>query len=107
MPPLEAMACGCPVISSACGSLAEIIGDAAALIEPENVASIADQLSAMATTSALRERLRIAGLARAQQFNWNAAAAGTLKVYENVARSVNLPRRCSFISKPAAMARPS
>jgi len=107
MPPLEAMACGCPVISSARGSLAEVIDDAAAIVEPEHVASIADQLSAMATTPALRERLRRAGLARAQQFNWNTAAAETLKVYENVARSINLPRTCSFISKPAAMAPPS
>jgi glycosyltransferase involved in cell wall biosynthesis len=107
MPPLEAMACGCPVISSARGSLAEVIGDAAVIIDPENVASIGEQLSAVATNPALRERLRGAGLTRAQQFNWDTAAVQTLKVYEKVARSVNLPRRCSFISKTAAMARPS
>jgi glycosyltransferase involved in cell wall biosynthesis len=107
MPPVEAMACGCSVISSARGSLAEVVGDAAVIIEPEDVNSLANQLSALATTPVLRERLRAAGLTRARQFNWDVAAEQTLKVYEKVAPLSNLSRKCNFISKPTAMARPS
>ncbi len=70
MPPLEAMACGCPVISSACGSLAEVVGDAAAIIQPEDVAGLARQLSVVASSAELRQRLRYAGLTRAKEFNW-------------------------------------
>src|SRR5579859_5846752 len=70
LPPLEAMACGCPVISSKCGSLGEVIGDAAAIVDPENVASITVQLSSLAVDAVLRDRLRSAGLAQARKFSW-------------------------------------
>src|SRR5262249_22252078 len=49
MPPVEAMACGCPVISSTRGALAEVVGSAAALVDPENVESISAQLRIVAT----------------------------------------------------------
>jgi len=57
MPPTEAMACGCPVISSARGALGEVIGNAAAIIDPEDIGSITRQLSAVADDPDLRARM--------------------------------------------------
>ena len=81
MPPLEAMACGCPTIASARGSLAEVLGDAAAVVEPEDIHSIARELFRVATDSALKNRLRAAGLAQARKFDWQKTAAEMLRVY--------------------------
>ncbi|MEY2427657.1 MAG: hypothetical protein QOJ40_542 [Verrucomicrobiota bacterium] len=85
LPPVEAMACGCPVISSARGSLGEVMGDAAIIIDPENIQAIAEQLRILATDDALKNRLRATGLAQARKFDWNRTAAETLKVYERAA----------------------
>jgi glycosyltransferase involved in cell wall biosynthesis len=87
MPPVEAMACGCPVISSDCGSLGEVVGDAAAVVDPQDVHSMAQQLITLANDAVLRARLRIAGLARAQCFNWQRTAEQTLEVYRQAAKS--------------------
>jgi glycosyltransferase involved in cell wall biosynthesis len=81
LPPLEAMACGCPVVSSTRGSLGEVIGDAAAIVEPENIAGMAEQLNVLANDSQLRERLRGVGIVQARKFDWQKTAAETLKVY--------------------------
>ncbi len=82
LPPLEAMACGCPVISSACGSLGEVLGDAAAIVQPADIHSIAKQLYILATDGAVRNRLRAEGLAQARKFDWRRAAAETIRVYQ-------------------------
>ena len=87
MPPVEAMACGCPVICSTNGSLGEVVGNAAAIADPQDVNSIANQLGLLATDAKLRERLRQAGFARAKQFDWNRTARETLSLYERVAQS--------------------
>ncbi|HEY1489875.1 MAG TPA: glycosyltransferase family 1 protein [Verrucomicrobiae bacterium] len=87
MPPIEAMACGCPVICSTRGSLGEIVGNAAAIVDAENIQSMANQLSLVAADASLRERLRQAGFARAKQFDWNRTARETLSVYASVARN--------------------
>jgi glycosyltransferase involved in cell wall biosynthesis len=93
MPPLEAMACGCPVISSTRGSLGEVVGDAGALVDPEDTDSIAGHLSFLATDSAARARLRCAGLARARKFDWTRAALETMEVYRRaVASRVGQPQ---------------
>ncbi|HYG21211.1 MAG TPA: glycosyltransferase family 1 protein [Verrucomicrobiae bacterium] len=84
MPPTEAMACGCPVICSTRGSLGEVVGEAAALVDPEREESIAEQMIAVAVDERVREQLRRAGLEQAQQFNWNTTASRTLEVYERV-----------------------
>jgi glycosyltransferase involved in cell wall biosynthesis len=85
LPPLEAMACGCPVIASTRGSLAEVIGQAALAIEPEDVQQMADQLGRVATNREVREQLRVAGFSQAARFDWNRTAIETLRVYEQVA----------------------
>jgi glycosyltransferase involved in cell wall biosynthesis len=82
MPPIEAMASGCPVISSTNGSLGEVVGDAAAIVNPEDIASMANQLTMLGTDEQQRERFRAAGFAQASKFDWNRCAAETLKVYE-------------------------
>ena len=86
MPPVEAMACGCPVLASSRGSLGEVLGDAAAKVEPEDFHTIARELYILATDAAARNRLRAAGLAQAQKFDWNRTAAETLAVYERARR---------------------
>ena len=85
LPPVEAMACGCPVISSGCGSLAEVVGNAAAMVDPESISSIASVLTTLACEPATRDTFRTLGLAQARQFNWAKTAAATLAVYESAA----------------------
>ncbi len=92
MPPIEAMACGCPVISSTRGSLGEVIGDAAAIIDPENIDSMAGQMEAVAGDSDLRLRLQTVGLKQARQFDWKRTAEETLRVYERATRRLKSPR---------------
>lgn len=82
MPPLEAMACACPVIASSAGSLQEVVGDAAAIVNPEDIHTIARELYRLAMDATERNRLRAAGLNRASQFDWSRTAAETTRVYE-------------------------
>ena len=84
-PPLEAMACGCPVASSTRGALAEVCGDAVLPFEPDSIESIAAAIEAVGFDDELRDRLRIAGLERAQGFSWEAAAARHTAIYARVA----------------------
>jgi glycosyltransferase involved in cell wall biosynthesis len=81
LPPIEAMACGCPVISSSRGSLGEVVGEAAAIINPENVADLKKQMATLATNAGLREKLREAGFVRSKFFNWEKTAEETFQVY--------------------------
>ena len=85
LPPIEAMACGCPVLSSTRGALAETVGDAAGRLEPDDVAQIQAQLARVAIDTGWREQLRTAGLVRARGFNWQATAVATLSVYARAA----------------------
>jgi glycosyltransferase involved in cell wall biosynthesis len=81
LPPIEAMACGCPVLSSGAGALAETVGGAAGFLDPEDVVQIQRQLTRGAGDPIWRDQLRRAGLARAREFTWQATAAATLGVY--------------------------
>ena len=87
LPPLEAMACGCPVLSSNRGALSEIVGEAAWLIDPDAEEEFAGQLQRFAADSELRLDLRAAGLAHARQFDWTRTAETMLRVYAQAARS--------------------
>ncbi len=93
LPPLEAMACGCPVASSARGALADTIGSAAAIIQPESVESIKHELTRLATDPARRATLRAAGLAQAAKFSWERTAAGTLDAYGRAIESLARARQ--------------
>jgi len=84
LPPLEAMACGTPVVTSNVSSLPEVAGDAALLVDPYNVDAIADGLVRVLTDEALRQRMIVKGLARARQFSWAESVARIHAVYEDV-----------------------
>jgi len=81
LPPVEAMACGCPVLSSTRGALAEVVGNAADTAEPENIASLAAGLGRMASDESHRARLSQAGLLNARRFDWASNAEQVLGVY--------------------------
>jgi len=83
-PPLEAMACGCPVIVSQRGSLPEVVGDAALFIDPENLDSLVSALKAVNDDSRLRAALVEKGIVRASQFSWRTAALKTLALYNDL-----------------------
>lgn len=82
LPPLEAMACGTPVVSSNATSLSEVVGDAGLTFDPEDAEAMAKAIERVLGSGALREELREKGLERVKKFSWRTAAEKTLKVYE-------------------------
>ncbi len=84
--PLEAMACGTPVIVSNVSSLPEVVGDAALLVNPNSHEEITVAMMRLITDTALREELRTKGLRRATAFSWKGAAMQTMAVYERAAQ---------------------
>ena len=84
LPPLEAMACGTPVITSNTSSLPEVVGDAGIMVDPYDVDGLAKAMYEVLTNDGLREELRKRGLKRAKLFNWKKCAEEHLKVYEEV-----------------------
>ena len=87
LPPLEAMACGTPVIVSHAASLPEVCGDAALYCDPHSPRDIADKIERLMSDEALREDLKQKGLARAKTFSWDTCARETLAVLEQVLAS--------------------
>jgi glycosyltransferase involved in cell wall biosynthesis len=81
LPPLEAAACGTPVLSSNAASLPEVLGDAAVYVDPSSPDDIAAGLLRILEDDSLRSRLRAAGPARAAQFPWSNCAKQTLNAY--------------------------
>ena len=73
LPPLEAMACGCPVIASNAASLPEAVGDAALMVNPLDEAGLTAAMYRVANESSLRKQLVAKGLAHAARFTWTAA----------------------------------
>jgi glycosyltransferase involved in cell wall biosynthesis len=84
LPPLEAMACGTPVITSNVSSLPEVAGDAALLVDPYDVEALAKAMVRIFTDRPLRETLVGRGLARARQFSWAESVARIQSVYMQV-----------------------
>jgi glycosyltransferase involved in cell wall biosynthesis len=82
MPVLEAMACGCPVVTSNVSSLPEVAADAAVLVDPGSTEDLARGIAAAWSDDGLRTRLIARGLARAREFSWGRAARETVAVYE-------------------------
>lgn len=81
IPAVEAMACGCPVISSPRGSLAEVVGDAGVYVDPESVDDMRAALERVVTDATLQHELRERGRDRAKLFSWDRCAEGTAAVY--------------------------
>lgn len=81
MPPLEAMACGTPVITSNTSSLPEVVGDAGLMVAPTDTIGLAEAIRRVLVDADLRAELRQRGLARARRFSWADTAAKTLVAY--------------------------
>ena len=84
LPVLEAMACGCPVITSNLSSLPEICEKAAILVNPYDIKAIANAINEVISNNNLRKFLKNEGLKQSQKFSWEKTAEKTLKVYEGV-----------------------
>ena len=86
LPPLEAMACGTPVVTSNVSSLPEVAGDAAMLVNPGNVFDIARGIRDVLTDEPLRAELIRRGRIQAARFSWERSAREVLEIYRDVAR---------------------
>lgn len=84
MPISEAMACGCPVVTSSVSVMPEVARDAALYVDPRNIDNIAQALRRMWSDSSCRARLRALGLRRAQELSWKAHAERTSRVYRRL-----------------------
>ena len=82
MPALEAMACGCPVITTKTGCSPEVVGDAALLVDPYNPQEIGAAVRTILTDRERREELIRKGLQRATEFSWEQCARQTLSLFE-------------------------
>jgi glycosyltransferase involved in cell wall biosynthesis len=87
LPPLEAMACGTPVVTSNVSSLPEVVGDAAVLVNPENVFDIARGIRSVLLDEELRSRLIRRGREQAARFSWSWTARQVLEIYKEAAGS--------------------
>jgi len=86
IPPLEAMACGTPVVASNTTSIPEVVGRAACLVDPQDVESIANGLASVLTDPRRAAELRLAGSERLGAFSWARTAQQTVAVYRRVLR---------------------
>jgi glycosyltransferase involved in cell wall biosynthesis len=84
LPPLEAMAHGTPVVTSNTSSIPEVVGNAAVMVNPENVFEIMHALHRVLLDRAVREKLKARGLEQAQKFSWDNSVRHMMKVYHEV-----------------------
>lgn len=84
LPVLEAMQCGCPVITTHGGSLKEVAGEAAVIVDGNNIDHMAYNIQHVFESEALQKKLREKGFLQAQKFNWKKTAEDTLTVYKKV-----------------------
>ncbi len=84
LPPLEAMACGTPVITSNTSSLPEVVGNAGIMVNPKDVNGLAESMHRVLTDNVLKEDLSKKSLERSKKFSWEKSANETWKVYESI-----------------------
>ena len=84
IPPLEAMACGVPVITSDTTSLPEVIGDAGQMVPPDDIRALSRAMERILKDPDLQSNMRAKGLLRAQHFSWTQTAAQILEIYRAV-----------------------
>lgn len=87
-PPLEAMACGTPVITSAVSAMLEHVGDAGMLVPPQDEEALLQAMLSVLTDRVLHQQLSIKGQAQAKQFTWQRTAQETLNLYRQIATSL-------------------
>ncbi len=88
LPPLEAMACGTPVVVSDRSAMLEVVGEAGLLVDPEDDAAIADAIGRLLADSDLRDAYASRGRLRAMAFSWDEAARRTVEVYERAVQDM-------------------
>ncbi len=86
LPPLEAMAHGTPVVTSNTSSIPEVVGNAAIMVNPENVFEIMRALHKVLLDPAVREKLKTRGVEQANKFSWDVSVRQMLAVYRDVAQ---------------------
>lgn len=89
LPPLEAMACGVPVLCSNSTSLPEVCGDCAIIVNPDDLDSIAEGIVKIVDDDRTRQRLIDKGLANAKRFSWQLTAKRTLQIYTKILEEQN------------------
>ncbi|MBA4318554.1 MAG: glycosyltransferase family 1 protein [Flavobacterium sp.] len=87
MPPLEAMACGCPVVASSVASIPEVCGDAAYYVDSYSVDNIAEGIYNILTNENLKQSLIQKGFERVKMFSWEKSAKEVLRVIEEVVKT--------------------
>jgi glycosyltransferase involved in cell wall biosynthesis len=85
-PPLEAMACGAPVVTARSTSIPEVVGDNALFVDPESIQEISASMSLMINDEKRRELLARAGIDRAARFNWHNSAVAYMKLLEDAVK---------------------
>ena len=86
LPVLEAMACGTPVICSSAGSMPEVAGTAAIMIDPVDESAMAESIGQVLASPALQAELAEQGLLQCQKFSWDNTLVQTYEIYQQVAR---------------------
>jgi len=86
LPPLEAMACGTPVVTSNSSSLPEVVGEAGLMVEATDIETLTEAMRRVLEDSALRARMIAKGLEQARKFTWEKAAAKLLSLYETLGK---------------------
>jgi glycosyltransferase involved in cell wall biosynthesis len=84
LPPLEAMACGTPVVTSNVASLPEVVGEAGLMVDPHDHSALAQALYQVLSDEGLHQTLRIKGREQSSRFTWERVAQHTLSIYEQV-----------------------
>src|SRR5581483_9168745 len=88
LPPLEAMAHGTPVVTSNASSLPEVVGNAAVMVNPENVFDIMRAMQRVLTDQTLRDKLKARGYEQVRRFSWEDSARRLAQVYKATARRI-------------------
>jgi glycosyltransferase involved in cell wall biosynthesis len=84
LPPLEAMACGVPVITSNVSSIPEVVGDTGLTLDPQDVDGFAQAMQLIVTAPELRANMATKALARSRQFSWASCVSETVDAYKFV-----------------------
>ncbi|HEY3298936.1 MAG TPA: glycosyltransferase family 1 protein, partial [Armatimonadota bacterium] len=87
LPPLEAMACGTPVITGDQSSLPEVVGDAGIMVNPYDAAAFTESMTRLLSDESLRSELSARGLKQAAEFSWTKMASKVLKIYHEAIES--------------------
>ncbi len=81
LPPLEAMACGVPVITSNTSSLPEVVGNAGIMVDPHDINSLSEAMANVLKDKELKHRMSRDGLKRSKMFTWEKTVSEVLKIY--------------------------